>query len=320
MTTNVTAQRRSKHKHILRWTGVLLIAIMLVCSILVAIRYNRDVRRAYARLDSLRANTFDSSFGTMSYLVKGTGEAILISHGIFGGYDQGMSSLDQLVGDRYHKISISRFGYPGSAMPSDPTPLHQAEVFKELLDHLGINRAYILTTSAGGAAGIRFALEYPERVKGLILLSSAVPDRPRTPDQIKELGMTGPPEAIINDFPMWFSMTYFSVALNTMMGSQADTSTLYETMLPVSPRKEGIAADTAITNIDMTLHYAAYPVERITAPILVVHAKDDPMTKCSNTELFLDRVHAQTRIFDTGGHLISGHGDAVGAAIREFIS
>ena len=59
------------------------------------------------------------------------------------------------------------------------------------------------------------------------------------------------------------------------------------------------------------------PVENIKIPVLVIHAKDDPMTKYSNTELFLRRVNAETMIFPDGGHLIVGHNLTEG--IKEFI-
>ena len=298
---------------------LLLLAVALAFGTITAFSYRSDIQSAYQRLASYDVKSIETEFGTVSYADEGSGEAILISHGIFGGYDQGLNSLRQLVGNDYRKISPSRFGYPGSHMPEQPTPENQAKVFKELLDDLGIEQAYILVTSAGGAAGLRFALDYPERLKGLILLSSAVPDKPRSADEIKEMGMTGPPGVIVNDFPMWFSMKYFGFAFNTMMGSEADANTLYETMLPVNPRRQGIAADTDVTNIDMSLHYDEYPVEAITTPILVVHAKDDPMAKYADVEKLLTRVNAQTAIFDTGGHLISGHGDDVGTSIREFV-
>ncbi|MNI93204.1 hypothetical protein D3C73_1511170 [compost metagenome] len=94
---------------------------------------------------------------------------------------------------------------------------------------------------------------------------------------------------------------------------------MYETMLPVTPRKQGIIADTNITNMDMTLHFEEYPLEEIKAPILVVHAKDDPMAKYEHIGKLLTRVDAETAIFDTGGHLISGHGSKVNKAIEHFI-
>jgi len=138
----------------------------------------------------------------MSYVDEGAGEAIPISHGIFGGYDQSFTSLSQVSGDGYRKISISRFGYPGSELPENPKPENQAKVFNELLDELGTKQVYILTTSAGGAAGLRFALNYSARVKGLILLSSCAPDKQRSADEIKEVGMLEPSQIIVKNFPM----------------------------------------------------------------------------------------------------------------------
>ena len=44
------------------------------------------------------------------------------------------------------------------------------------------------------------------------------------------------------------------------------------------------------------------------------------MAKSENTEEFLKRVDAETAIFETGGHLITGHGNAVSEAIRDFIN
>lgn len=297
---------------------ILLTLIAAFC-IVTAIQYLYEMKAAYERLNAYHVKTIESEFGTMSYVDEGTGEAILISHGIFGGYDQGFASLSQVAEDGCRKISISRFGYPGSELPENPTPGNQAKVFNELLDKLGIKQAYILTTSAGGAAGLRFALNYPDRVKGLILLSSGAPDKQRSAEEIKELGMLGPPKIIVNNFPMWFSMKYFGFVFNSMMGSKVDSNTLYKTMLPVNPRKKGITADTNITNTDMMLHYDEYSLEQIKAPILLIHAKDDPMAKYDNIKILLTRVHAETVIFDTGGHLITGHGNEVAQAVNDFM-
>lgn len=69
--------------------------------------------------------------------------------------------------------------------------------FAELLDSLDIDKVYILGTSAGGTVAIRFALDYPESTKGLILYCSAVPLTEK-PSEIP--GYLGPPETILNDF------------------------------------------------------------------------------------------------------------------------
>lgn len=130
--------------------------------------------------------------------------------------------------------------------------------------------------------------------------------------------MMGPPEPLLHDFPMWLSTKYFSFAFKSMIGSDIDGS-FYDTMLPVAPRRKGILSDENVTNIDMLVRFDDYTVEKITAPILVVHAKDDPMAKYTDTQRFILRTHPQTAIFETGGHLITGHDNVVSVKIRKFI-
>ncbi|MFC4714330.1 alpha/beta fold hydrolase [Planococcus dechangensis] len=278
--------------------------------------YVADMRRAYKRLEQYETDSFKTASGTMAYVDEGFGETILISHGIFGGYDQGMVSLKGIVGDDYRKIALSRFGYPGSELPPMPTPQHQASVFAELLDHLNIEKAFILATSAGGAAALSFGLRYPERAKGLILVSSGVPSAKIAAEQAKS---AGPPHALLYEFPIWLSTKFLGPILGLTFGSKVDKEFL-QTMLPIKPRRKGIETDAELTNLDMDVHYEKYPIEEIDVPILVIHAKDDPMAKFGSIEKFLTRTHAETVIFDTGGHLLSGHQTEGTAAIKKFIT
>lgn len=294
---------------------MIIAAALAATGVLLFVQFSIDSRRAYERLKQYPVQTVSSAFGKMSYAEEGAGPAVLLSHGIFGGYDQGLVSLNGAVGEGYRRISPSRFGYPGSDLPEDPTPENQAKAFLELLDHLGIRKAVILTTSAGGAPGIRFAIDYPNRVSGLILLSSGVPAEKKTREQA---GYLGPPAPLLNDFVMWLSVRYFGFAFHSMMGSDVGPD-FYDTMLPAAPRSAGVVNDAKVTNPDMLVHYDDYPVEKIAAPILVVSAEDDPMVKFSDTQKFIARVHPQTAVFKTGGHLITGHGGAVRKDIRAFL-
>lgn len=294
---------------------MMIAAVLAAIGILLSVQFSADNRRAYERLKQYPVQAISTAFGRMSYVEEGAGPAVLISHGIFGGYDQGLASLSGAVGEGYRRIAPSRFGYPGSDLPENPTPENQAEAFLELLNHLGIPKTFILTTSAGGAPGIRFAIDYPDRISGLILLSSGVPSEKKTREQA---GYLGPPAPLVNNFVMWFSVRYFGFAFRSMMGSDISPD-FYETMLPASPRSAGVVNDGKVTNPDMLVYYDDYPVEKITAPILVVSAEDDPMVKFSDMQTFIARVHPQTAIFKTGGHLITGHGDAVRKDIRAFL-
>ena len=271
--------------------------------------YSKTINESYQRLEAYNVKTLDTEYGTMSYVDEGFGEVIIISHGIFGGYDQGYQNLHGIFGEKYRKIAVSRFGYPGSTLPDEPNPNNQAKVFLKLIDELRIDKVFIIAASAGGAAGIKFALDYPDRVKGLILLSSAVPSIPMTK---KELGMSGPPKIILNDRLMLFSIRNFKGVFYSMFGSKNVPNEVFNNMLPVKPRKNGIINDTEITNIDMAVNFDDYPVENLSIPVLIINAKDDPMVKYEYTEYFLKRVNAELMIFPDGGHLIIGHDIADG--------
>ncbi|MDR1601090.1 MAG: alpha/beta hydrolase [Tannerella sp.] len=266
--------------------------------------YSKIINESYQQLETYNVKTFGTEYGIMSYVDEGFGEAIIISHGIFGGYDQGYTNLYSIFGENYRKIAVSRFGYPGSDFPQEPTSNNQAKIFLELINKLQIDKVFLIAASAGGTAGIRFALDYPDRIKGLILLSSNVPSVPMTK---KEIGRPGPPKFILNDRLMLFSIKNFKGVFYSMFGSKNVGDEVFDGLLPVKPRKRGIIADSEITNIDMDINFYDYPIENLKMPVLVIHAKDDPMVKYENIEYFLKRINAETLIFPDGGHLIIGH-------------
>ena len=70
----------------------------------------------------------------VEYVDRGTGEPLLVSHGIFGSCESVLLFAD-LFGDR-RLIAPSRFGYLGSSIPTGATPAEQADAFVALLDAL----------------------------------------------------------------------------------------------------------------------------------------------------------------------------------------
>ncbi len=65
---------------------------------------------------------------------------MLVSHGIGGGFDQGLGLADGYLGDGYTVIAPSRFGYHATPLPADATPASQADAFVCLLDSLQIEK------------------------------------------------------------------------------------------------------------------------------------------------------------------------------------
>ena len=287
--------------------GVLLVAGMYL--LVQGIRCNRATKEKLKQLSEYDAKTISLSYGDMSYVDKGNGEVILSVHGIFGGYDQAFDTCKAFASG-YRILAPSRFGYLGSDMLGSGTPAEQAIAYAELLDRLGIDKVYLLATSAGGSIAIRFALDYPERTKGLILYCSAMPPAAKPANYAE---YAGPPAFLCNDYAMFLMNPLFE----PVMGM--DASTIYS-MLPVGERKAGVILDASITNPDMARNYDSYIIEDLQVPTLILHAKDDKLASYADVEKAWDRFPNSTLVsFETGGHLMVGHEEEVKEAVMAFV-
>lgn len=285
---------------------LLLIAAYLVVQM---IRCSAAVKDSRARLAAYGAHTVTLSCGKMTYADIGAGETILSVHGIFGGYDQAYDTCRDLGGG-YRILAPSRFGYLGSDIPDGGTPAAQTAAYAELLDRLGIDKVYLLAASAGGSAAIRFALDYPERTKGLILYCAAMPpaEKPKTCPRY-----AGPPAFLCSDLAMFLLSPLFGL----IMGMEPST---IRSMLPVGERKAGVVLDAAVTNLDMAKNFDDYPVEKLQVPMLIFQARDDKLVNFADTEKAVKRFPNCTFLaFENGGHLMEGHGEEIRKAVAAFI-
>ena len=273
------------------------------------IRCGAAVRESKNRLAAYNAQTAALSYGEITYVDSGEGEVILSVHGIFGGYDQAYDTCKDFCSD-YRIIAPSRFGYLGSDVSGDGTPARQAAAYVELLDKLGIDKVYLLATSAGGSVAIRFALDYPQRAKGLILYCSAMPPVEK-PEKYAEYA--GPPPFLCNDYIMFLLSPMF----DPIMGMEP--STIYS-MLPINDRKVGVILDASVSNPDMARDFGEYPIEDLQVPTLIFHAKDDKLASYIETERAVARFPNCTFIsFESGGHLLTGHAEEIKEAVSDFV-
>ena len=300
--------RRKKHR-VMPFVVLGLAALAGVWILIQGITLQGALREAETRLASYGAQVLVLPQGQIRYVDRGEGPVVLVSHGISGGFDQ---AYDAVAGkeSKYRLLAPSRFGYPGSPLPMDASVKAQAHAFAQLLDALGVEQTYVLGTSAGGTPAIRFALDYPERCKGLILYSSAMPEI--SPPQTFS-AWQGPPAFTLNDFVMWAFRGLFS----PMMGMEANT---VHGMLPLHLRRDGMQLDAQVTNPDMAKNYWDYPIEEIACPVLIIGSKDDKLIDASAMEQAAPRFPThQLLLFESGGHLMQGHGQEVEAALDQFI-
>lgn len=105
---------------------------------------------------------------------KPDAEALILMHGI-GGHLEAYAKNVVTLADRYHVVAFDfvGHGFSDKRLDVDYTPEAYAEHLRELMDALGIARAHLSGESLGGWVGGKFALRYPDRVKRLVLNTSA---------------------------------------------------------------------------------------------------------------------------------------------------
>ncbi|MEZ4869563.1 MAG: alpha/beta hydrolase [Caldilineaceae bacterium] len=121
----------------------------------------------------------------LRYAVVGQGEPVLCIHGtsIADSLITPLKFYPPLFND-YQLISYYRAGYNGSTLNKSTLSIEEgAEHVKQLLDHLGIEKAHILAFSFGGILGFQFMLSYPERAHSVALLEPYLPRE--APDAIQ---------------------------------------------------------------------------------------------------------------------------------------
>ena len=299
-----------KHKkHTGRYIFIAILLLIAGYMIVQGIRCAAAVKAGRKRMADCGAQTVELSYGKMSYIDRGEGETILSVHGIFGGYDQAYDTCKNFSDD-FRILAPSRFGYPGSDIMGGGTPAEQAQAYAELLDRLGIDKVYVLSTSAGGSVAIRFALDYPDRTKGLILYCSGVP-KAQKPEKVSSY--SGPPAFLCSDYPMFLISQLFK----PIMGMESNV--IFE-ILPMKDKKEGIVFDGDVTNKDHTLHYENYDLRKLEVPVLIFHAKDDKLAKdYEKVETWSKEIKDCVFLsFEEGGHLMEGHEEEIRQALTEF--
>ncbi|WP_114009258.1 alpha/beta fold hydrolase [Cohaesibacter intestini] len=117
---------------------------------------------------------FTSDGYTLSYLDEGVGEPVLLIHG-FGSNKMvnwvNPGWVKTLTDAGYRVIAIDNRGHGESEKLYDPelyTSPIMAEDAKALLDHMGLESAFVIGYSMGARISAFLSLKYPERVRKVV--------------------------------------------------------------------------------------------------------------------------------------------------------
>lgn len=288
----------------------------------------REARRqAGSRLFG-QASLIDSSAGALEYAIAGDGPPLMMIHGTGGGYDQGLLFAAKLRNRGFRIIAPSRFGYLGSAFPDDASPVHQADVLVDLLDHLRIDRLPVLGGSAGALTAAEFALRHPERCSHLGLLVPAANLTNRDPVEFTALQRLAVGAVLGSDVAFW-SLSRLApgqmmktllatdpVLLETVSAEERMRArTILDQIFPISRKIDGLRTDGFWAGTPSPTAY-----DRISMPTIILSCEDDLFGTAATARLLAERIpDAELTVFQTGGHIWLGHDDDIADRITTFI-
>ncbi|WFP75540.1 alpha/beta hydrolase [Mesorhizobium sp. WSM4906] len=265
--------------------------------------------------------------GPIEYADSGAGIPLLSIHGAGGGFDQGLALAADLVGEGFRVIAPSRFGYLRTPVPRDPSLAAQGDAHAALLSKLNVPKVVVVGVSAGARSAVELALRHPDKVAALILIVPALYSPTSSVAVNVSFGNRFAFWAVSagGDFAWWAAETIAPSILIRFLGvrpalvaaapevERARVMSFVRSVEPLSLRFPGI-------NIDSAPELHELPLAEITAPTIVVSARDDLFNTLPSAEFAAARIPgAKLVVYDTGGHLLVGREQEVRKAVRAFL-
>ena len=312
-------------------TVLLVVALALAtAATLVAASYTADLSRAQERI-ARGGEVIETACGSIEYASVGEGRAVLLVHGAGGGVDQVAPFAQEIAERGFRVVTMSRFGYLRTPLPEIATPAAQADAHACLLDALKIPRAAIIGVSAGAPSSMQFALRHGSRCTAMVLLVPMA----WAPQAAERLAPPPWPArwmfetAIQSDFLYWAAARAWpTLVLESILATPRDVleradadekarvAWMMFQPLPLSARRAGLLNEARVV---MALEH--YELERITAPALLISARDDFYGTYASS-LYTARQIPAARFLGLpdGGHLWVGRHREVMSEIVSFLS
>jgi pimeloyl-ACP methyl ester carboxylesterase len=112
----------------------------------------------------------------IAYEAYGEGAPLVLAHGYIASKEMWGEQIGPFS-EKYRVVVYDMRGHGQSGAPPEDDPGYTMETLVEdqraLMDHLGIEQAYVGGLSMGGSIAMRFALKYPQRVRALLLFDTS---------------------------------------------------------------------------------------------------------------------------------------------------
>ena len=245
---------------------------------------------------------------------QGQGEPVLLIMGL--GYPSAMWHRTRpALTARYRTIALDNRGAGRSDTPPGPYSIRlMASDAAAVLDTASIESAHVFGVSMGGMIAQEFDLQYPQRVRSLILGCTAAGGATAVRAEAEATQMLmgrkemSPEQAAEAAVPFIYDRTTPRERIDEDLAMRR----------PWFPSPEGYAAQ-----LQGILGWEAYSrLGQIAAPTLVIHGESDRLVPPGNATLIAGRIHgAQLVIIPGASHLFAtDQPEAANRAILDFLA
>jgi pimeloyl-ACP methyl ester carboxylesterase len=307
-------------KPVLIGAAVAVLGVAAIANHLVAKRSERrhPPRGKFLNVDGVR----------LHYLERGEGPTIVLIHGNgVTASDYELSGLIGRLSQQHRVIAFDRPGFGYSARPRRRswTAKDQAKLLLAALDAVGVDAAIIVAHSWGTLVALQTALERPERVHALVLMSGYYWPTPRLDVPL----LSGPAVPGFGDLLRFTISPPLGWAMTPMVMKQMFSPskvplhfrTGFETSIMLRPWQiRAAAADTAMMPFEASQSAARH--REVQAPVLVITGDGDKIVsfKHQSRRLARELPEGQILVVQGAGHMVHHTApDEVGSAIEEFI-
>ncbi len=254
---------------------------------------------------------------TFYYDTHGEGYPLVLIRGLGSNADHWYPQVPAFSSS-FRVVFFDNRGIGRSAKPDTPYTISMmAEDTAGLMDAIGISRAHIMGLSMGGMIAQEIALQFPDKVHGLVLActhcggANDVPPSKEIHSLFSEFITTGTPEAAQKAGKCLFAANTFVKAPELVKQYQEISGKFPPENKTLIHQWEAIKG-----------HDTWARLHRIQAPTLVITGAEDSLIVPENSRILAEKIpDAKLRVIPEGGHqFLVEQADAANEAILAFLN
>ncbi len=248
-------------------------------------------------------------------LDSGKGPAVVFANSAVTDYTMFQPQIDAVA--QYYRVIAHNTRSLTQRWATPYTLWDLVEEWRGLLDDRGVERAVLVGSSMGGYLALRFALRYPERTAGLVLLATTAQDN--TEDEVStflaKFNELAGQERMPVEWASWCSTVLFSARAHAaqpdLVHGWLDRAV---SLFPGEPFIE--EARCWLLREDVTDRLGS-----IAAPALVLHGADDGAIPVERARPMAKLIpNAQMMVVEGAGHLVNLEApDQINDALLAFL-